>query len=84
MLCQRRCGSLRRQRLIMRSTSRGMPGPVWLSGTGSECSTDASVESFESPEKARRPVTISYNTAPNEKMSERASTGCPSACSGDM
>ena len=53
-------------------------------GTGSECSTDASVESLESPMKARLPVTISYNTAPNEKISDRASTVCPSACSGDM
>jgi hypothetical protein len=36
------------------------------------------------PWKARRPVSISYITAPSEKMSERASTGLPCACSGDM
>ena len=43
-----------------------------------------STERGVSPVKARRPVTISYKTAPNEKMSDRASTGLPSACSGDM
>ena len=34
--------------------------------------------------KARRPVSISKSTAPNEKMSERASVGWPLTCSGDM
>jgi hypothetical protein len=31
-----------------------------------------------------RPVTISYRTTPNEKMSERWSTSWPLTCSGDM
>jgi hypothetical protein len=31
-----------------------------------------------------RPVATSYRMQPNEKMSERASTGLPSTCSGDM
>lgn len=43
-----------------------------------------SVETFVSARNARRPLIISYNTDPNEKMSDRASTGFPSACSGDM
>jgi hypothetical protein len=30
------------------------------------------------------PVTISYSSAPNEKMSLRPSTSLPSTCSGDM
>ena len=33
---------------------------------------------------ARWPVSISYNTAPNEKMSLRPSSSLPSTCSGDM
>ena len=35
-------------------------------------------------ENARRPLSISYSTTPKEKMSERASTASPLACSGDM
>ena len=34
--------------------------------------------------KARRPLSISYSTAPKLKTSERASSGLPWACSGDM
>ena len=37
-----------------------------------------------SPENARRPVSISYNTDPNAKMSARWSMGCARACSGAM
>ena len=44
----------------------------------------ASVETVDSPLNARRPVIILYSSAPNEKMSDRRSTGLPSACSGDM
>ena len=44
----------------------------------------ASVEALVSPWNACPPVTISYNTDPKLKMSERASTFLPSACSGDM
>jgi hypothetical protein len=36
------------------------------------------------PEKAWRPVAISYNTTPNEKISVRESRSLPSVCSGDM
>jgi hypothetical protein len=36
------------------------------------------------PRKARTPVSISNSTAPKEKMSLRASSGSPRACSGDM
>jgi hypothetical protein len=34
--------------------------------------------------KARRPVAISQRIAPSENWSDRKSTGCASACSGDM
>ncbi len=37
-----------------------------------------------SPGNARRPVSSSYSTQPNEKMSARASTSFPSSCSGAM
>ena len=37
-----------------------------------------------SPGNARSPVAISYSTAPNAKMSVRASTARPSSCSGAM
>ena len=44
----------------------------------------ASVAAVESPRNARCPDSISYRIAPKEKMSDRASTLLPSACSGDM
>ncbi len=34
--------------------------------------------------KGVRLVSISYSTTPSEKMSERASSGWPVTCSGDM
>lgn len=37
-----------------------------------------------SPLNAGRPAIISYMTAPSENRSDRASTGSPRACSGDM
>src|SRR5258708_34175385 len=36
------------------------------------------------PSKGKRPATISYSTTPRLKMSVRASTESPRACSGDM
>ena len=55
-----------------------------LGGAGSSLRIFASTARFESPTKGLRPVTISYRTAPKLKMSERASTLRPSACSGDI
>ena len=46
--------------------------------------TSANVSDTSSPLKARRPVSISYSTAPNAQMSARLSTGFPRACSGDI
>ena len=51
---------------------------------GVSCSTALITASVESPSKARLPVNISYSMAPVEKMSERASTDLPWACSGDI
>jgi hypothetical protein len=42
------------------------------------------VSAAESPWKALLPESISYSTAPKEKMSLRASVGFPRTCSGDM
>ena len=39
---------------------------------------------FVFPSNARFPVAISYSTAPNAKMSVRASASSPSSCSGAM
>ena len=64
-------------------TTRSRAGGA-CNGRGSSRSTAAMVEIALSPSKARRPLSISYSTAPNEKTSERASAGLPSACSGDM
>ena len=36
------------------------------------------------PWKGERPVQISYSSTPSEKRSERASSACPPACSGDI
>ena len=38
----------------------------------------------DGPSKARRPVNISYSTAPQAKMSVRASIVCACSCSGAM
>ena len=62
----------------------GIPGTHSLGAVGSSFKTAASVSALDGPENARRPVTISYSTAPKEKMSLRASTVPPTACSGDM
>ena len=42
------------------------------------------IDACEDPSNARRPVNISYTTAPKAKMSLRASASRPSSCSGDM
>ena len=63
------------------------PAGTWSGSaaqSGSRASTDASTSETSSPGKARRPVSISYSTAPNAQMSVRLSTGRPRACSGLM
>ena len=80
----RRSRLLRRQRAMIFSRSAGTPSATSLGGVGSLCRINVSVDSFDSPGNARCPVTISYSTTPNAKMSERVSSFLPSACSGDM
>src|SRR5580704_13039299 len=73
MDCQRAFGSFGRQRLMIASSSGGVSGATSANGFTSSRRTDESVEMLEPPSKARRPLTISYNTEPKEKISERAS-----------
>ena len=66
--------SLRRQRRISLSSSGGASSI----GAGSRCRMADSVDTVVSPVNARWPESISYRIAPNEKMSDRASTAsCP-------
>jgi hypothetical protein len=55
-----------------------------LIGVGSFSRMAEATLSWLFPSNARFPVSISYNTAPSEKISERASSSLPSTCSGDM
>jgi hypothetical protein len=57
--CHRRSGFFRRQRTMTFSRSRGNSGTIRLGGSGSFVRIAASVDIFESPRNARRPVTIS-------------------------
>jgi hypothetical protein len=58
--------------------------PVCVSSGGSSRSTAAIVSLAVSFLNAFLPESSSYRIAPNEKMSERWSTGSPRSCSGDM
>jgi hypothetical protein len=84
MLWNRRSGSFCRQRRISFSKSWGSPVTSALGARGGSRATAASVSSVVAPENGRRPVTISYSSAPKLKTSLRASTFWPVACSGDM
>src|SRR5215210_2600409 len=55
-----------------------------INGAGSSRNTAATMCAAVCPGNARVPVTISYRTAPKLKISDLASSGLPSACSGDM
>jgi hypothetical protein len=84
MTCTRRSGSFCRHRRMIFSRSRGRLLASWLGGIGSLARTAASVDIVDFSLNTRTPVTISYRTAPKLKMSDRASTCLPSACSGDI
>ena len=69
---------------MIRSSSAGTDVASWPGGVGCSLRILVSVESREVPRNGLWPVTISYSTEPKLKMSDRASSGRPSACSGDM
>ena len=66
------------------ATTRATSGGASVSGGGSMCRIAPRIEIAFSPRNAFRALSISYKTTPKEKMSERASTLLPWACSGDM
>ena len=82
--CQRSSGSFSRQVWMARSSAGGVRGCSLLTGFGCLYSIADATPKWLLPSKARPPVTISYSTAPNEKMSLRASASFPSTCSGDI
>src|SRR5450759_1467593 len=84
VLCQRSLGSLRSASVMISTTSGGTSGTSSAMGLTSSRRIAVSVVIAESPGNALVPVSISYITTPNEKMSLRASTVLPCACSGDM
>ena len=69
---------------MMRSSSGGTVGLSRTGAGGALWRMASKVETVELRENAVCPVTISYSTAPKEKMSVRASSSSPRACSGDM
>ena len=66
------------------SSSGGVSFTISLRRFGSFPIIAAIVDMRLFPGNARCPEIISYSTEPKEKISERASTAFPSACSGDI
>ena len=81
-LCHRSSGSLARHVLTTLSSAGGTRPFEDVRGGGSLARIAVRTLFGESPGKARFPVTISKRTAPRAKMSDRASAGLPSTCSG--
>src|SRR5580704_4953156 len=69
---------------MMRSSSEGNSGFRRDGGTGDLWRIASKIAADVEPQKGRAPVAISYNTAPKENRSVRASSSSPMACSGDM
>src|SRR5580693_7544274 len=70
--------------LMMRSSSCGTSGLMRTGATGARFRMASKTAAEVEPENACRPVAISYNTTPSEKISVRESRSLPSVCSGDM
>jgi hypothetical protein len=83
MALSRHFGSFSRQRRSRRRIGAGRSAGSACQFTSSLI-TLASVTEMSSPWNARRPESISYNTAPNAQISARRSTAFPRACSGAM
>src|SRR5215471_925753 len=82
--CHRSSGSFARHDLTMRSRAGGVIGRRDDIGGGAVSSIFAIRLAWLLPSKAFFPVAISYSTAPNAKMSVRASASLASSCSGAM
>ncbi|MCK7461388.1 MAG: hypothetical protein MZU84_04630 [Sphingobacterium sp.] len=81
---QRSSGFFARHFVMTRASAGGVGGCSDASGAGSCSRIAAATFVGVSPSNARRPVTISWSTAPSAQMSVRASAGLPSTCSGAM
>ena len=84
MLVQRSSRSFTRHMRIRPSRAEGVSGWIAAMAGGSNDMTAEMTLAWLVPSNAFVPVSISYNTAPNAKMSARASTSFPSSCSGAM
>ena len=83
-VCQRASGSFARHLFKTRWSDGGARGCSALIGAGSASKIAAITLDWLFPTNARRPVTISYKTAPNANRSLRGSASRPSSCSGAM
>ena len=80
-----RCSrSLRKHRSINNASPGVIDGLAARGGSGSSRTMRVIVSVTVSPRNGSFPVAASYRTIPSEKRSVRASSGLPSACSGDM
>jgi hypothetical protein len=75
---------LARQVITTGSSAGGRPGTSAEIGAGSRSRIPAMTLAALFPENACCPLSISYSTSPNAKMSLRSSAGWPSICSGAM
>jgi hypothetical protein len=66
------------------SATRGASAANGGGSSGGARSTCCSKSAAKLPEKGQRPVKSSKTMTPSEYKSVRASTACPSICSGDM
>src|SRR5262245_413168 len=82
--CQRSSGDFARQRETRWSSAGDTSGCDDDTAAGVRSRIAASRVAWDFPSNARRPVSISCRSAPNAKMSVRASASKPSICSGAM
>ena len=83
-LWQRNFRSFSNALLTIRSSSSGNSGLRRTGDVGALRNMESKIIAEVFPENAWYPVAISYNTAPNENRSVRASSSSPAACSGDI
>src|SRR5437868_5830554 len=69
---------------MISSSLCGTSGLIRTGGTGGRSRMALKISAEVSPRNGRDPVHISYNTAPNENRSVRASSSFPRTCSGDI
>ena len=70
--------------MTIASSAGGMSGLISIGGIGGSLTCMSATVTGVSASNGTRPVSSSYRTTPTEYRSERASTGRPCACSGEM